>query len=116
MRQQTHWLRVTNFGLLALILVNVVACSKPRRQPANLPVAFWTCAMHPSIRSDGPGKCPICGMDLVQVSNEKDSNAPHSGFSEFVVPIERQQRIGVTYTEVRRRPLRAEIRSVGTLD
>jgi RND family efflux transporter MFP subunit len=72
--------------------------------------------MHPSVRSDRPGKCPICGMDLVQVSNEKGRNAPRSGFSEFVVPIERQQRIGVTYTEVRRRPLRAEIRSVGTLE
>ena len=25
----------------------------------------WTCAMHPQIRMDKPGKCPICGMDLI---------------------------------------------------
>jgi Cu(I)/Ag(I) efflux system membrane fusion protein len=25
----------------------------------------WTCAMHPQIRMDHPGKCPICGMDLI---------------------------------------------------
>lgn len=25
----------------------------------------WTCSMHPQIRKDGPGDCPICGMDLV---------------------------------------------------
>ncbi len=25
----------------------------------------WTCAMHPQIRMDQPGKCPICGMDLI---------------------------------------------------
>lgn len=30
----------------------------------------WTCAMHPQIREAGPGKCPICGMDLVPVSAE----------------------------------------------
>jgi Cu(I)/Ag(I) efflux system membrane fusion protein len=26
---------------------------------------IWTCAMHPQIRMDKPGQCPICGMDLI---------------------------------------------------
>lgn len=26
---------------------------------------IWTCAMHPQIRQNKPGKCPICGMDLI---------------------------------------------------
>jgi Cu(I)/Ag(I) efflux system membrane fusion protein len=26
---------------------------------------IWTCAMHPQIRMSGPGKCPICGMELI---------------------------------------------------
>jgi Cu(I)/Ag(I) efflux system membrane fusion protein len=26
---------------------------------------IWTCAMHPQIRRDKPGKCPICGMELI---------------------------------------------------
>ncbi len=30
---------------------------------------IWTCSMHPQIRQDQPGKCPICGMDLVPVSS-----------------------------------------------
>ncbi|WP_426693472.1 heavy metal translocating P-type ATPase [Sphingomonas sediminicola] len=25
---------------------------------------IWTCPMHPEIRRDGPGSCPICGMAL----------------------------------------------------
>ncbi|HCY41586.1 MAG TPA: efflux RND transporter periplasmic adaptor subunit [Prolixibacteraceae bacterium] len=25
----------------------------------------WTCSMHPQIRKDEPGDCPICGMDLI---------------------------------------------------
>ncbi|HXI03942.1 MAG TPA: efflux RND transporter periplasmic adaptor subunit [Candidatus Saccharimonadales bacterium] len=28
---------------------------------------LWTCSMHPQVISDEPGKCPICGMDLVPV-------------------------------------------------
>ncbi|HLN72307.1 MAG: efflux RND transporter periplasmic adaptor subunit [Methylococcaceae bacterium] len=29
----------------------------------------WTCSMHPQIRMDKPGKCPICGMDLIPLSS-----------------------------------------------
>ena len=39
---------------------------------------IWTCAMHPQIRMHEPGKCPICGMDLIPLnqSNVKiDSTA-----------------------------------------
>jgi len=40
---------------------------------------IWTCAMHPQIKLDHPGKCPICGMDLIlltQFNGEKiDSDA-----------------------------------------
>ena len=25
----------------------------------------WTCSMHPQIKQDKPGDCPICGMDLI---------------------------------------------------
>jgi len=28
---------------------------------------LWTCAMHPQIRMEAPGQCPICGMDLIPV-------------------------------------------------
>ncbi len=29
---------------------------------------IWTCSMHPQIRMDHPGKCPICGMDLIPLN------------------------------------------------
>jgi hypothetical protein len=28
---------------------------------------FWTCSMHPQVGMPQKGKCPICGMDLVQL-------------------------------------------------
>lgn len=32
----------------------------------------WTCSMHPQIRQNEPGSCPICGMDLIPLENEED--------------------------------------------
>lgn len=38
---------------------------------------IWTCAMHPQIRMDQPGKCPICGMELIPlVKNSSTSVDP----------------------------------------
>ncbi|MBN1157805.1 MAG: efflux RND transporter periplasmic adaptor subunit [Bacteroidales bacterium] len=29
---------------------------------------IWTCSMHPQVRMDEPGQCPICGMDLIPLT------------------------------------------------
>jgi Cu+-exporting ATPase len=36
----------------------------PRSEPKASPGAIWTCPMHPEIRQEGAGTCPICGMAL----------------------------------------------------
>jgi len=36
----------------------------------------YTCSMHPSVRENEPGNCPICGMDLVPVSDSGDQTEP----------------------------------------
>lgn len=34
---------------------------------------IWTCSMHPQIRQTKPGKCPICGMDLIPLKEDNDT-------------------------------------------
>ncbi|GHT60346.1 cation transporter [Bacteroidia bacterium] len=34
---------------------------------------IWTCSMHPQIRQDHPGKCPICAMDLIPLKTQGTS-------------------------------------------
>jgi Cu+-exporting ATPase len=42
--------------------------------PADVPAGtIWTCPMHPEIRQDHPGACPICGMALEPVVATADS-------------------------------------------
>ncbi|HEU4498568.1 MAG TPA: heavy metal translocating P-type ATPase [Sphingomicrobium sp.] len=39
--------------------------SPPENEPVEMAAGtIWTCPMHPEIRRDGPGQCPICGMAL----------------------------------------------------
>jgi membrane fusion protein, copper/silver efflux system len=35
----------------------------------------WTCSMHPQIRQSEPGKCPLCGMDLIPAGNGRSTGA-----------------------------------------
>ncbi len=32
---------------------------------------MWTCSMHPQIRKSEPGKCPICGMELIPLPSDE---------------------------------------------
>lgn len=38
---------------------------------ANHKILYYTCPMHPSVKSDKPGNCPICGMNLAPVYDTK---------------------------------------------
>src|ERR1051326_4998696 len=129
--------------LIALTLITLVAAGlvtgcKPSggtRKPAD--VDYYTCTMHPSVKSPDPkAKCPICGMDLTPVMKkgapthehahmpgmpgmamQSDTNAPAAGETpgEFTVPVQRRQQIGVTYANVTNHPFALTVRAVGTV-
>ncbi len=40
---------------------------------------MWTCSMHPQIKQDHPGKCPICNMDLIPVKESNNSQSAATG-------------------------------------
>src|SRR5271166_1901558 len=84
---------------ILLLALETSSCSKTgHRGVATADIDYWTCTMHPSVHLHVPGKCPICGMDLVPVTkNAVAQGSPRKGeLSQFVVPIERQQQFGVT--------------------
>lgn len=51
---------------------------------------LWTCPMHPEIRRDGPGSCPICGMALEPVVA-----TPQAGPSPELADMSRRLWIGL---------------------
>ncbi len=76
----TVWLFV---GVLLVGVIVLQGCKKS--EPSGSEVSAekkqetgeqkWTCSMHPDIISDKPGKCSICGMDLVPQEAEKKPGA-----------------------------------------
>ncbi|MCF8218584.1 MAG: efflux RND transporter periplasmic adaptor subunit [Bacteroidales bacterium] len=40
----------------------------------------YTCSMHPSVRQDEPGDCPICGMELIPVEDESSEGTDVQDF------------------------------------
>jgi len=56
------------FGLL--LVLGVGACQQARPDAAAVSAAgaaYYTCSMHPQVHAEGPGSCPICGMNLIKV-------------------------------------------------
>ena len=127
-------------ALPALVLLVLASCSKQGAATKPPDVDYYTCTMHPSVKSQDPNaKCPICSMDLVPVKKKGTAASPAAAQesnqaqmqnmpgmampsattnateqpSEFTVPVERQQQIGVTYGKIEKRPLVFTIRAVG---
>jgi Cu(I)/Ag(I) efflux system membrane fusion protein len=46
--------------------------------------AVYVCPMHPQIRMDQPGKCPICKMKLVLVTEQKASSSKQTGDDRYI--------------------------------
>jgi Cu(I)/Ag(I) efflux system membrane fusion protein len=125
------WARVRRRGpWLALPLVAVVAfavgtCAGSGTSTHEHPKAdaaqgeqggeaqVWTCSMHPQVRQEQPGQCPICGMDLIPASSEDEEQDP-----KRITLSERAKtlaRIRTTEVERRGRP-GAERHLLGRLD
>jgi Cu(I)/Ag(I) efflux system membrane fusion protein len=50
-------------------------------------IGKWVSPMHPEVIKDAPGKCPICGMDLVPAESLGYANAsPSDAIAPLVIP------------------------------
>jgi len=69
-------------ALIAGIVIGGVVFSGGGSESTNENIAHdhsdesgvWTCSMHPQVRQSEPGSCPFCGMDLIPLSTETDSD------------------------------------------
>ena len=75
-------------------------------------VLYYQSPMHPWIKSGQPGKCTVCGMDLVPVyegSEPSDGNLVTLSSNAVTV-------VGVATAVARRQPLTRELHVAGTID
>jgi len=66
----------------------------PRTEPAPaIPGTVYTCPMHPQIRQEGPGSCPICGMAL-----EPETVTVEAPVNHELIDFTRRFRVGLVLT------------------
>ena len=56
-------------GFLAHRSLGPVPPSQPHAGHQRGEDKKWTCSMHPQIQQPRPGKCPLCGMDLIPTTS-----------------------------------------------
>ncbi len=74
----------------------------------------WTCSMHPQVRQPDPGSCPICGMDLIPLTDDDEPDTgdlPQLRLSERAVAL-----MNIRTVPVRRHEARAELRLPGRIE
>ena len=82
--------------------------------PAARKIKFYQSPMHPWIKSDKPGKCTICGMNLAPVYEGEAGFATEGNV--ITLPATTLSVIGVQTSEVRRAPLSRTLRVTGVID
>jgi RND family efflux transporter MFP subunit len=87
-------------------------------EPAHAPKVMYHCPMHPDYISDRPGKCPICGMDLVPMRPEETEAIPSpvEGHAPLTLSPERRQLIGLQVGTVEKRRVTRTIRAAGRVE
>lgn len=68
------------FAAIATV-VFFTSCKNDKKVAANTDV-YYTCSMHPQINEPKPGKCPICGMNLIQVQKSQGPKSEELQLSE----------------------------------
>jgi len=94
----TKWIHPTN--------------DKTTTENADSGIDYYHCGMHPQIKSDKPGSCPICGMTLTPVYKNKGNS------EKGIVQVDPAmvQNIGVKTEIVTKRKLTHTIRTTGRID
>jgi len=63
--------------MLANLSVNQVYGQTPQTKTVKQSTVKYTCTHHPEVIKDEPGKCPKCGMDLVEKKGKSTGVSHH---------------------------------------
>lgn len=85
------------FLFISVVLMFCSCKNKHENHTENKDNENYTCPMHPSVKSNSPGACPVCGMALIKVQQKEKNHEGHKG--NFITLDKRQQRLAGIETD-----------------
>jgi membrane fusion protein, copper/silver efflux system len=103
-------------SLLATLLF-AFACSNSDDSNKN-EKEYWTCTMHPQVHKDGPGACPICGMDLIKKVVDDTADVSEKSDMEGMITLTTNKQIlaNVSTIKIKKENLKKELTAYSYLD
>ena len=115
MKNKRTWLLVLVALTAGFILRGFFSPASPSSRPSTAEeIRFWTCSMHPQVQQPDPGKCPICFMDLIPVSEGSQAGSGHA--HEVHLSEHARKLAEVETATVERRFVETEVRLTGKVD
>ncbi|MGE4488957.1 MAG: efflux RND transporter periplasmic adaptor subunit [Kiritimatiellales bacterium] len=114
-----HWKLLTGGLILVLAVVALGRCTAGTRpetaasetHSSETETQWWTCSMHPQIKLPKPGKCPICGMDLIPLKTGREDHP-----RELTLGAETVKLLQLETAPVERKFVETDVRMVGKVD
>ena len=114
----------TNLVMLNVISSTALAEDQIHKHNLGNEEILYTCPMHPSYISKEPGRCPICGMDLIKISpqknhtlhnmsNKTDQTSMLDDHATISLSKEQQNLINLQTQEVKKKLVITNIRAAG---
>jgi Cu(I)/Ag(I) efflux system membrane fusion protein len=89
---------------------------EPGQATGNAAAEYYTCPMHPTVRSDRPGACPVCGMALVKKSSlVQGGTADTAAVSGVTLSPTQRVIANISTAAAQRRTLTRELHAVGVV-
>ncbi len=68
-----------SLSILILFVFIYAGCKNRHETDQAGNASYYTCPMHPAVRSDKPGSCPVCNMSLIRVESEIPQSSEQAG-------------------------------------
>ena len=122
MKKYKNYLIAAGILILGIIIGNISSGDKKEathkedeHEYVQDPITkLWTCSMHPQIKMEKPGNCPICGMELIPLDGSNNT-IDNVASNEIVLSQEAIQLANIQTTIVSRSNALKEVRLLGTV-
>ncbi|PKP51467.1 MAG: efflux RND transporter periplasmic adaptor subunit [Bacteroidetes bacterium HGW-Bacteroidetes-1] len=74
MKAKKQTIVIVAISLMFGALIGYITSTSTNQHISTSANQTWTCSMHPQIRQNEPGDCPICGMDLIPLEDDQNTD------------------------------------------